>query len=232
MTRLMYDSTKAADIPADATMVAGYIDGVNPWSTADWARFPTAVKVRIARNSLTDDGDVLDVETGDAIPTWVPGWLRLRRAHGLTPVVYVNRANQGAVLSACIAAGVAPPLCWLSTLDGSKPWAAGVVAIQYAGQAITGQHYDLSEVSDQWPGLPRTLRRMVILRAPDGAEYLLSGSLLAGINDAADAQALIAAGIPVASIDQPFLDSVKAAAAALAGGGKLTVPISGSLTIG
>src|SRR5438309_3633948 len=86
MTRLMYDSTSAHDIPLAAAMVAGYIDHpLYTWSVADWARFPHAVKVRIATRASTSDGHVLDCETGDATPTQCPGWVRIRRAAGADP---------------------------------------------------------------------------------------------------------------------------------------------------
>ena len=35
MARLMYDSVISADIPADAAMVAGYVDGLYAWSYND-----------------------------------------------------------------------------------------------------------------------------------------------------------------------------------------------------
>jgi hypothetical protein len=149
----MYDSTVAADIPATAPMVAGYIDGVGPWAAADWARFPNAVKVRIARNSLTDDGHVLDVERGDALPEWAPAWVQRRRAAGMDPTVYCNRANWPLIRAAFAAQHVPEPHYWLATLDGSLPWAPGLVAIQHQSAAMTGGHYDLSVVLDYWPGV-------------------------------------------------------------------------------
>ena len=75
--RTMYDSIHASAIPANAKMVAGYVDGLFKWSTADWARFPHAVKVRIACFGHTDSGQVLDVEAGNATPAQAPAWVSL-----------------------------------------------------------------------------------------------------------------------------------------------------------
>jgi hypothetical protein len=146
MTR-MYDSTTAADIPFDAPIVAGYVDGIFRWSDADWARFPNARKVRIAVFAFTDDGEVLDVEAGDATPEQAPAWIRKRQAAGLAvPTVYCNRSALGAVEAAC--AGLAHDI-WLATLDGAIP--AGFAAVQYAGSDHSGGHYDLSETAPWWP---------------------------------------------------------------------------------
>ena len=151
----MYDSTTAGDIPANAAMVAGYINGTYCWSAADWARFPNAVKVRISVNAQTDDGQVLDVEQGDAYPHEAPGWVALRRAAGVDPTVYCNRANVDAVRSAFLAANMPLPHLWLAAYDGLNGVPDGYVAKQYADQAmIPGQpHYDLSAVLDFWPGV-------------------------------------------------------------------------------
>jgi hypothetical protein len=153
--RALYDSVTAADIPTTAGMVAGYIDGVDPWTAADWTRFPNAVKVRIARNSLTDDGHVLDVERGDALPEWAPGWVLRRRTSGADPTVYVNRGNIDQVRAAFRAQAIPEPHYWLATLDGSQLWLPGVVAIQDRSAALSGGHYDLSSVLDYWPGVDR-----------------------------------------------------------------------------
>jgi hypothetical protein len=151
--RTMFDSTTAADIPQAAGMVAGYVDGRYRWSAADWARFPNAVKVRIACFAPTNDGQVLDVETGDALPWEAPDWAARRRAAGVDPVIYVNRSNWAPTRTEFQLRRMVEPWWWLSTLDNSRPWAPRVVAIQYAGSALAGGHYDLSDVSDQWPGL-------------------------------------------------------------------------------
>lgn len=151
--RTMYDSTSARDIPGNAAMVAGYVDGLYTWSDADWRRFPTALKVRIACFASTDDGHVLDVENGDALPIQAPGWAQRRRAAGIDPTVYVNLSNWSAVITAFHAAGVDPPHYWLADYDGQAVIPAGCIAKQYADPPISGGHYDLSAVADYWPGV-------------------------------------------------------------------------------
>lgn len=156
--RKMYDAVTATNIPADAQMVAGYIDRIQlrPWSAADWARFPNAVKVTIVKKASTNDGHVLDVEPGDATPAEAPGWVRMRRAAGADPTVYCNTSTWPSVRAAFRSANTAEPHYWLARYDGNPAWdsgwaAAGVVAKQYAGNVAPG--FDLSSVADFWPGV-------------------------------------------------------------------------------
>ncbi len=145
----MYDSTNPFDIPADAQMVAGYIDGSWPWTAAGWARFPNAVKVRITVGN-TEAADAIDVENGDATPAYAGGWVRRRNAAGVRPLVYCNRSARPAVEAAC--AGLSYDL-WIATLDGIQAMQPGAVATQWQGQAQSGMHYDKSLVNDTWmPG--------------------------------------------------------------------------------
>ena len=155
MTRLLYDSTTASDIRADAPMVAGYINGSYTWSDADWARFPNAVKVRIAVNAQTNDGHVLDVEDGDALPHEAPAWVLLRRAAGVEPSVYCNLSNVDEIKAAFVHAGVPLPPLWLAHYDGIPVLPDGYIAKQYADEALTGGHYDVSIVADYWPGIDK-----------------------------------------------------------------------------
>jgi hypothetical protein len=149
--RTMYDSTSAADIPADAEMVAGYCDGEFEWSAADWERFPNAVRVRIATQHTTDDGHVLDVERGDAVPEDAPGWVLMRQDAGIVqPTLYCGLSAVEAVRAAC--AGL---LYWLWVADwtGEPHPVSYAAAVQYAHPPQSGGHYDLSIVySDTWPG--------------------------------------------------------------------------------
>src|SRR3954469_25033329 len=123
----MYDAVTAANIPAGAEMVAGYIDKIKlePWSAADWARFPNAVKVTIVKKASTNDGHVLDVEPGDATPAEAPGWVRMRRAKGADPTVYMNASTWPAVRKAFADQGVEPPHYWVAKYDGDPDWPAG-----------------------------------------------------------------------------------------------------------
>ena len=91
MTRTMYDGINASRLPRDAQLAAGYVDGLYAWSAADWARFsPGTVRVRIAVFASTDDGEVLDVEPGNATPAESVDWVLMRRRAGVDPTVYMN----------------------------------------------------------------------------------------------------------------------------------------------
>lgn len=156
----MYDSINPARIPANAAMVAGYVDGIygpehgrfnQPgWDLAAWARFPNAVKVRIAVFASTNDGHVLDVETYDATPAQAPGWVKMRRAAGRDPSVYMNASTWPAVRQAFRSAGVPEPHYWVASYPGGGAVIpAGAIAHQYADPGP----YDLSVVADFWPGV-------------------------------------------------------------------------------
>lgn len=156
--RTMYDAVTAANIPRDARMVAGYIDKIRlePWSAADWARFPNAVRVTIVKKASTNAGHVLDVEPGDATPAEAPGWVRMRRAAGADPTVYMNLSTWPTVRAEFDRQGVAQPHYWVARYDGNPEWGAGwaalgCVAKQYAGDVPPG--IDLSSVADFWPGV-------------------------------------------------------------------------------
>lgn len=148
--RTMYDAVTPGNIPASAQMVAGYIDGRYAWRAADWARFPGAVKVRIAVFASTNDGHVLDCENGDATPGQCPGWVSRRRATGADPTVYCSLAAWGAVRNCFISAGVREPHYWIAAYPGNGPALyAGSVAHQYADPGPV----DISVVADYWPGV-------------------------------------------------------------------------------
>jgi hypothetical protein len=157
--RTMYDSVTATNIPTTAAMVAGYVSGRYTWSAADWARFPNAVKVRIATQASVMDGHVLDVEPGDATPAEAVDWVISRRKVGMDPTVYCNRnptTGLPAVQAAFRARGVAEPHYWVATASKTAGVIAGSVATQYMldyrppGWPGT---VDISSVADVWPGV-------------------------------------------------------------------------------
>jgi hypothetical protein len=151
----MYDSTTATDIPANAEMVAGYVDGTFRWSDADWALFPRASKIRIAINANTNDGHVLDVEPGDAEPWMAPGWIRQRQAAGIArPTIYCDRSELSAVQAAC--QGLNYDI-WLANWNGVPHLAAGTIATQYDHPPTSGGHYDKSLVADRWYPKEKTM---------------------------------------------------------------------------
>jgi hypothetical protein len=145
---LMYDSVTPSAIPSNAAAVAGYVDGAYRWSDADWARFPGAVKVRIAVFPWTPDGHVLDVERGDATPGQAPGWVAMRQRAGLKqPQIYCNASTLPAVRAAFAAVAMPVPPIWVAQYDGVPTIPAGCVAKQYADPPSSGGNYDVSNVS-------------------------------------------------------------------------------------
>lgn len=143
----MYDSTNPANIPAEAPMVAGYDNGPqSQWPAEGWDRWPAStVKVHITI-SADADGDVLDVETGDASPADAPGWATRQRDRGAWPVVYMNRATWPAVQDAFSAAGVDAPGWWLADPTGLEHLESGTIATQWAWDGP----YDRSAVDEAW----------------------------------------------------------------------------------
>ncbi|MGW4527274.1 hypothetical protein [Amycolatopsis sp. NPDC004378] len=155
--RIMYDAVTAGNIlkkDRRPALVAGYVDRIKlaPWSAADWALFPDALKVRIVKKPSTNDGHVLDVEVGDATPAQAPGWARMRRQSGFAhPVVYCNRSTWPKVRAAFAEQGVAPPLYWIATATGRAEIPDGAIAAQYLLDVAPG--IDISVVADFWPGV-------------------------------------------------------------------------------
>lgn len=151
MTRLMYDAVSAGNIPADAVMVAGYVDGNYAWSDADWARFPHAVKLKIAVFATTV-ADILDVEQGnDMHPDHWVSWAKLVRSHGKTPIIYMNYTTWQSVKDAFTSRGVEQPLYWVAQYDGDDKIPNGAVGKQYQGGET--DPYDLSVVLDHVSGI-------------------------------------------------------------------------------
>lgn len=160
MTRIMYDSTSVADIPLTTDLAAAYGNGVFADVAGLNARFPDRSKHVLIDVNGSDAlfCDVLDVEYGNATPAQARPWIQQRLAAGRRATVYCNRDTIPAVWAAC--AGLSYNL-WIATLDGTTTWngrelssVAGVVAVQYQGQAQTGIHADKSLVyDDSWPAV-------------------------------------------------------------------------------
>jgi hypothetical protein len=230
----MYDgiASDAAAIPANAQLVAGYVDGRYAWSAADWAHFPRSIHVGIAVRPTTNAGIVLDCEPGNCTPAESVDWVLLRRAAGVDPTVYCNELNPTtgwpAVRAAFRARGVAEPHYWVAKYDGSTAIPAGAVAKQYAETA----RWDLSSVADYWPGVdpapkpavaPATVieeETMIMLSVSvdpknmagpaSPMRWLYNGTSLIALQDGQDSAGLAAAGIKTAEVSQRFIDHIAA----------------------
>jgi hypothetical protein len=169
MTRVMYDSVSPDSIPDSATIVAGYVDGHYANMPLITDRFPGALHVPIAVRPSTDNGLVLDVETGDATPAEAPGWVTMRRNAGVDPTVYCNSSTWGAVKQAFADAGVPQPHYWIAQYDNNPAIPAGAIAKQYGGNNA----YDVSSVADTWPGLDNAGDTMTPQQISDLADVVV-----------------------------------------------------------
>lgn len=153
MTRIMYDAITPANIPANAQMVAGYVNGRWPSYAEAKASFPHAVAVSIAVN-IHADAQVLDVEKFDATPAESVGWCIRQRSLGRVPTVYMAAGDAWTqVRQAFQARGVAEPLYWVANWSDGPEIPPGAIAVQYANNEAAG--YDVSLVSDYWPGVDK-----------------------------------------------------------------------------
>jgi len=166
MTRLMRDSTNLNDIPIHGTdLVAGYVNGNFVATKEDFARFHGIPHVHIdVLGTDPQDAGVLDFETGNPrTPDMCVTWAKRRKAAfpgHYPPVIYCDRAHLTPLFNAMNGAGleiVKDFRLWIATLDGTKtvPDMTGVTAVQFAGEKITGGHYDESIVYDpEWHRVP------------------------------------------------------------------------------
>lgn len=176
MTRTMYDSVNPETIPAGAEMVAGYVDGMYANVHLMRTRFPHAVVVGIAVFAHTDDGEVLDIERGDATPNQAPGWVQMRRRAGCNPSVYCSASVWNEVRNAFHSAGIREPHYWVAEWDGNPTIPNGAVAKQYRN----GSGYDTSVVLDTWPGVDTA--KPAPRPVPTGSTYAVrKGDTLSGI---------------------------------------------------
>jgi hypothetical protein len=146
----MYDAVTVANLPAYAEMVAGYVDGAYANVAELERRFPGARIVTITTG--LGEADVIDIESGNAVPSNVPGWVRRMRSLHRRPIVYTTPGNWQAVLEVCHGTDVAPPFWWAAHWTNVSHLEPGSVATQWASP-ITWPRigYDISEVA---PGFP------------------------------------------------------------------------------
>lgn len=148
------DDIVAQNVP-DVDVPMGYDDGSWPDADALQQRFPGKRVWRITVRATDNEGDVLDVEKGDASPGEAPGWVYRRRlaGHG-GPAVYCDVSTWPVCRQAFTASQVPEPH-WFVAAWGQGPtitpaWiAAGVVAKQHTSTP----NYDLSTVVDFVAGI-------------------------------------------------------------------------------
>jgi len=145
---LMWDSTTPELIPSWARLKALYVNGKFA-AHPDYGRGRVFIDVT---GGAPFGAEILDVETGDATPDHVPGWLRARHQWEIG-TIYCNRDTLPHVVEA---ANGLPFFLWLATLDGSIPTdvitgSGRLVAVQAYSASMVGVNVDLSAVVDeQW----------------------------------------------------------------------------------
>jgi hypothetical protein len=150
MTRVMFDSVDVMALPPGADLYAGYDDGAWPDANAIATRFPGKPVIRITTNPADNEGDMLDVETGDARPTDAPNWAWRRRMAGSVAYVYCDESNWGAVADAFAITHIPPPLYLVAAYPGAGPSIpAGAIGHQWVDRGA----YDESTMADYLPGI-------------------------------------------------------------------------------
>lgn len=157
MNDLMYDGINSlaagiARVFPGLKRVAGYVDGRYAWSGREWGLFPDPViRVGVAVRASTNAGDVLDVETGDAIPDQAHGWIAMRKAAGLyRPTIYCSLSVVPAVRAGTGSFVLGKDYdIWVAHYTGQPHQAyPGCAATQYESTA----NWDASIVHDTaWP---------------------------------------------------------------------------------
>jgi hypothetical protein len=175
LTRIMRDSSTPTDIPLHGTdLVAGYVTGRYTWPAKAYARFRGIPLAHIdCRGTKPEKAEILDVEPRCTDVHAAVSWVKKRKAAfpgAYPPIIYCNRDTLTPLHHAMNAAGlhvVKDFRLWVATLDGTKKPQSmtGVMAVQYAGEGITGGHYDESIVyDDDWhpeDDMPYTRRDIV-----------------------------------------------------------------------
>jgi len=169
MAIVIVNDATHANVPSlpRGQQAAGYSTGSGdvPWSPADWAAHPGAV--RICQNVSASDhsADVLDVESGAATLADCPGWAKAAMSSYRTaarpgqraPAIYMSASNATPVVNALIAGGVTAGVgLWLARWDnnlaaetaqvlgGSGPFP--VIGVQFRNAG----NYDVSAISGAW----------------------------------------------------------------------------------
>src|SRR5215467_14263172 len=220
MTRIMRDSDRPADIPIRGTdIAAGYVTGPGKWPAKAYQRFRRIEHARIdCRGTKPEKAEILDVEEGCSDVHKAVTWVKKRKAAfpgAYPPIVYCNRSTLAPLFQAIRAAGLHVKKdfrLWVTTLDGTKKISPmrGVTAVQYAGEDITGGHYDESIVyDDNWhPGddMPYTKKEILDLVKKGVAAELSAPIGTSGITPAQGAKAAVDAQDALAGLARQLAD--------------------------
>lgn len=170
MTITQYDSIDPSQIPSNPEAVAGYVGGWWPDYSRLVSMFPHARHKSVCVNA-GEDGDILDVENGDATPQQAPGWYRRQKSRGVDVVgLYADESTMPEVVSIMSAAGIpmSDYVRWVAWL-GATDIPSGDQARQYTFRAL-GRDLDASVcLPEFWGTTPPPVRNtMHYERFPTG----------------------------------------------------------------
>jgi hypothetical protein len=209
----MYDSVNVASYPANTGLALGYVDGRWPDAAAVQARFPKArvfTLTTTVAGAMTAEG--YDCEKGDGDALSASEWAQRKLTAGKRPLIYCSRVGTAGygwpwVLSNLKALGIPQANVDFGIADatGVAHLVPGSVFTQW-GQGGNGA-FDISMTNGIWPyaapapPLPPTptpkmedMPYYVTNSTGTGYVIALDLSTKLGIQDAIDAQALLATG--------------------------------------
>lgn len=166
-TQIVFDATGSNVSHLPPGTAAGYTTGSGgiPWSAAEWAAHPGAVRIDQDAAASDPTADVLDVEAGAATVAECPGWAKraladyhgARRAGQRSPAIYVSRSSVTNVVNALIAGGVTSGVgLWVADWNNNQAAATAEVAGASGPFPIVGRQfrnagaYDVSVFSVPW----------------------------------------------------------------------------------
>lgn len=144
--RAMYDSDNIDDIPADVEAVMYYVDGEPGTPTPEQLqRFAGKTLVPITRK-VGVKAKVIDVEPACV---WPPSEARTQIEQGLSDTVYYGLDTESEVLAALQGLTFHRFVAHYddNPVIDNPEW----VAKQYQNSTMSGGHYDVSVLSDNWP---------------------------------------------------------------------------------
>jgi len=165
----VYDATHAGIASLPPGQHAGYATGTGtvPWTAADWAAHPGAVRIDQSpvNTALDELCDVLDMERGaatiaDCAP-WAEGaaanFAAARRPGQRHPAIYMSLSNVTPVVNALVTAGITSgPGLWIANWNLTEPEARALVAFAAGPFPVIGVQYgtrgdyDVSVFSAAW----------------------------------------------------------------------------------
>jgi hypothetical protein len=164
---IMHDAIGANVSHLPPGQVAGYTTGIGivPWSAAEWAAHPGAVRICQDVGASDITADVLDVEFNAATNGEAARWYKsalhsyqtIARAGQRHPAIYTSASNLTPLVNALISGGVTSgPNLWVARWDFNQ--AAETAAVNAASgpfpicgvQFANGTFYDTSVMSSSW----------------------------------------------------------------------------------